>query len=304
MNAPRAIMLISGDCQLNVQPHIGGSISRLTWKDIDILRRTPDSAVASSTVRQMSCYPLVPYSNRIGNGVLMVRDKTYQLGPNFPNEPHAIHGVGWQRVWEQVGQRVLQPKREDKQLVVLTYKHTPDADWPFAFEAEQTISLANNALTLAMRTTNLDAQPMPVGLGFHPFFPIDKTTTLQSAWSGVWEMGEDKLPTKLIPIPADANFTKARGVFDWKIDNCFVGWSRRAVLNYATHQTTLSASSACSNIVCFAPNDGRNFLALEPVSNINNAFALAAKGVANTGTRLIGRGDSFDISMTIAVNSV
>ncbi len=294
MTAPRAISLVVGDCQLDLQPHIGGAISRLTWKGLDILRKTADSAIQTAAVRQMCCYPLVPFSNRIGNGVLVVRDKSYQLRPNFSNEPHAIHGVGWQRAW--------QVKREDKQRVVLTYKHTPDADWPFAFEAEQTISITNNAVTLAIRATNLDAQPMPVGLGFHPFFPIDKATTLQSDWTGVWEMGEDKLPTKLIATPAEADFAKARGVFDWKVDNCFVGWSRRAVLACATHRTIVTASSACNNIVCFAPNDGRNFIALEPVSNINNAFALAAKGVANTGTRLIGRGDSFDISMTITVD--
>jgi aldose 1-epimerase len=215
MTTPRAITLTSGECQIDVQPHIGAATSRLTWKGLDVLRKTPDAAITTSAVRQMCCYPLVPYSNRIGNGVLAVRDKTYRLRPNFPNEPHAIHGVGWQRAW--------QVKSEDKQRVVLTYKHTPDANWPFAFEAEQTIAITNNAVTLAIRTTNLDTQPMPVGLGFHPFFPIDKTTTLQSDWSGVWEMGEDKLPTKLVPPPADADFAKARGVFDWKVDNCFVG---------------------------------------------------------------------------------
>ena len=294
--SPKPIRLVLSELEIVIQPDIGAAISRLTWRGIDVLRKTPDSAIAASTVRQMCCYPLVPYSNRIGNGVLVVRDKTYQLRPNFPNEPHTIHGVGWQRVW--------QVKSEGKQRVVLTYKPTPDADWPFAFEAEQTISISNNAVTLAIRATNLDTQPMPVGLGFHPFFPIDKNTTLQSDWTGVWEMGEDKLPTKLIPTPANSDFTKARGVFDWKVDNCFVGWSRRAVLHYATHQTIVTASSACNNIVCFAPNDGRNFIALEPVSNINNAFALAAKGVANTGTRIIGRGDSFDISMTITVDAV
>ncbi|MCA2999739.1 MAG: aldose 1-epimerase [Rhodocyclaceae bacterium] len=294
MTAPRTITLVSGDCQLDLQPHIGAAISRLHWQGIDVLRKTPQAAVSTSTVRQMCCYPLVPYSNRIGNGKLVVRDKTYQLRPNFPTEPHAIHGVGWQRAW--------QINSENKQLAVLAYKHTPDADWPFAFEAEQTVSITNNAVALAIRATNLDTQPMPVGLGFHPFFPIDTATSLQSDWTGVWVMGEDKLPTELVPTPTNANFSQARGVFDWKVDNCFVGWSRRAVLTYATHRTIVTASSACNNIVCFAPSDGRNFLALEPVSNINNAFALAAKGVANTGTRLIGRGDSFDISMTITVD--
>jgi aldose 1-epimerase len=294
MTAPRGITLVSGNAQLEVQPHIGASVSRFAWKGIDILRKTPDDAIATSAVRQMCSYPLVPYSNRIGHGKLAVRDKTFQLRPNFPNEPHAIHGVGWQRAWEVM--------KQDKNSAVLRYKHTPDADWPFAFEVEQTITLADSSAEFSIRATNLDVQPMPVGLGFHPFFPIDTNTTLQSEWTGVWEMGEDKLPTKLVALPATADFTKARNVFDWKVDNCFVGWSRRAVLGYATHQTTITASSACGNVVCFAPRDGRNFIALEPVSNVINAFALAASGVPNTGARLIGRGDSFDIRMTISVD--
>ena len=64
----------------------------------------------------------------------------------------------------------------------------------------------------------------------------------------------------------------------------------------------IDASEACRQIVVFAPNDGRNFIALEPVTNINNAFALAAKGVADTGVRMLASGESFEISMTITAS--
>jgi aldose 1-epimerase len=295
MNQNAALRLTQGDLSVEVQAQIGGALSRMNWRGIDVLRKTPDTAIATPNVRQMSSYPLVPYSNRIGNAELVVGDKRLPLRKNFLPEPHAIHGLGWQRAW------TVKSRQESR--LVLALQHTSDADWPFAFEAEQTIALDNNALTLTLRATNLDGEPMPIGLGFHPFFPIDAATTLQAEWTGMWEMSDEKLPTNLVAVPTQADFRVARKVFDWKVDHCFVGWTRTAVLRYAKHTTTVSASSACNNIVCFAPNDGRNFIALEPVSNINNAFALAARGVANTGTRMIGRGDSFEVSMTIGVSA-
>ena len=113
-------------------------------------------------------------------------------------------------------------------------------------------------------------------------------------------MGPDMLPTDLIAAPYETDFRRARKVSGWKVDNCFTGWYRRAVLDYGTHRVQIDASAPCKNLVCFAPDDGRNFIALEPVTNINNAFALAARGVADTGTVLLAPGDKLDASISIA----
>jgi aldose 1-epimerase len=272
---------------------VGGAIAGMHWRDIKVLREAPAGAIDSANVRLMASYPLVPYSNRIGNARFDFRGKQYTLRANFPNEPHAIHGVGWQRAW-----KVLE---QSSRRLRLGLTHAKDQDWPFTFDVEQRFELTGDSLTLTLRATNLDDAPMPIGLGFHPFFPINAETTLQTEWRGMWEMGEDKLPTRLVGTPESADFSSPRSVSDWKVDHCFVGWSRKAILRYPTHVTTLSASAACSNVVCFAPRDGRNFIALEPVSNVNNAFTMAANGVADTGLRELGRGDSFEVSMRIAV---
>jgi aldose 1-epimerase len=117
----------------------------------------------------------------------------------------------------------------------------------------------------------------------------------------MWKMDADSLPTDLVTIPPEADYSQLRPASNWTVDNCFTGWSRRAVLDYPTHRMQIDASEACRQIVVFAPNDGRNFIALEPVTNINNAFALAAKGVAETGVRMLASGESFEMSMTISV---
>lgn len=288
------VQLESAESQLTLCPHIGASIARFTWRGHDILRRASDAAINERLVRQMGVYPLVPYSNRIGQSKLIVGEQTFALRPNFLQEPHAIHGFGWQRVWQVM--------KRTADFAELTLKHTPDADWPFACEATQLVRLSPNTLQFNLAVKNTDPRPMPAGLGFHPFFPLVPGTHLQSDWKGMWKMGTDSLPTELGPVPPEADFSQLRPVTDWKVDHCFTGWGRRVALDYPTHRVQIDASDACRQIVVFAPGDGRNFIALEPVTNINNAFALAAKGVSDTGTRVLATGETLDITMSISLS--
>ena len=293
MGLPATLQLHHTDNDVTICPDIGGTIARFNWRGQPIFRSASDAAISERVVRQMGCYPLIPYSNRIGQAELISNGQHYRLRANSPPEPHALHGFGWQRAWQVTA--------HTQNAAELTLKHTPDVDWPFACEGAQTIRLTENALHLSLAVRNTDTRAMPAGLGFHPYFSITRETTLQTGWKNMWAMGADALPTELIAIPAEADFTQPRIVDGWKIDNCFTGWSRRAVLDYPSHRVQLDASAACQQLVCFAPNDGRQFIALEPVTNINNAFALATSGVADTGAHTLAPGDAREISISILV---
>jgi aldose 1-epimerase len=295
MNAPakeNTVELVAGESRVLVCPAIGGAIARYAWRESQVLRRAPDAAIAEGQVRQMGCYPLVPYSNRIGHARLPFGNEIFTLRPNFLPEPHALHGVGWQRKW-QVG-------RQSASRVQLDLAHEPDGDWPFRFEARQELSLGENALEVRLRIANTDARPMPAGLGFHPYFTLQPGVHLQAQWQGMWKMGEDRLPTEWVPVPPESDFRQLRPVEGWKVDHCFTGWKRHALLDYPTHRVVLTASELLERIVCFAPDDGRGFIALEPVSHINNAFALAAAGRTDTGMRVLRPGERLEAAMTIA----
>jgi len=290
------VELQNAESRVSLCPEVGAAIARFTWRGYDILRRAPDSAIEEGLVRQMGMYPLVPYSNRIGRAELLVGNQSYPLRPNFPGEPHAIHGIGWQRAW--------QVSRRTADSAELELKHDGDVDWPFDCEARQMVRLRADALEIDLAVKNCGARPMPAGLGFHPYFPLLPATQLQTGWVGMWAMDADALPTLLAAVSPQADFSRRRPVAGWKVDNCFTGWSRRAVLDYPTHRVQIDASDACRHMVAFAPDDGRNFIALEPVTNINNAFALAARGVADTGTRLLAGGESLKISMSLTLSAV
>ena len=63
----------------------------------------------------------------------------------------------------------------------------------------------------------------------------------------------------------------------------------------------MSSGKDVSRFVCFVPDDGRPIIALEPVTHVNNAVALEARGVRDTGMRWLAPGEAISLSIAIAV---
>ena len=287
------LILRQGDAELLLCPQIGASIARLTWRGRDILRPIPDAAIGEGNVRRMGAFPLLPYSNRIGHGRLLVNGVTFPLRANFAPEPHTVHGFGWQRVW--------QIAESDAVSARLTLQHTPDDDWPFACEGAQSVSLLNDAVTINLSLTNRDHRRMPAGLGFHPYFPLTDQLTLQSEWQSMWRMNEESLPVGTEKPPAEADFARARAVAGWRIDNCFSGWNRTALLDYQTHSVKIHASDNCNHVICYIPPDGRKLIAVEPVTHVNNALQLRAAGEKSVDMHWLAPGETMEIAMTLTM---
>ncbi|MBU6194830.1 MAG: aldose 1-epimerase, partial [Burkholderiales bacterium] len=157
-----------------LRPDLGGSLTGLWWNDVPVLRSMEPEALTGP--RQSACYALLPYSNRIGHCRFDWLGSAYTTRQNFGDHPHSLHGVGWQRSWEVLA--------ADESAITLGLTHAPDADWPFAFEARQTLTLeVADAPALAsaaqrphamlhwlIEVRNTDPRIQPVGLGWHPYF--------------------------------------------------------------------------------------------------------------------------------------
>ena len=278
--------LSCGDMQVEVRPDLGASIERFVWRGIDIFRPVP----ADSSVREMGYFPLTPYSNRIGHGHLPGQG---QLRLNVLPQPHSLHGFGWERTWQVVSHA--------PHALQMSLTHASNEDWPFDCEKRCEITLDDAALQVRLTLRNTDARSMPVGLGFHPFFPIDPATRLITQVSGMWQT-ENWLPVRHLALSEqDLAFTTGQqGVVDWTVDNCFTGWNGSAMLDYANHCVTISADPACGFLQCFQPGDGRPFISLEPISHVPNAHQLAEQGHTATGLRWLASGESFSVGMRIA----
>ncbi|MDF2642669.1 MAG: aldose 1-epimerase family protein, partial [Pseudomonas sp.] len=155
------LTLEDGLTRLTVAPDIGGSI--VNWSVLasgqPLLRPNDDDALAAGTPRRLACYPLAPWSNRIGNGGFDTPDGWLALQPNSPNDALPIHGSAWQQPWDVV--------EHSAEHIVLRL----DSRIPFAYRAQLRYSLSGGQLSIELSTTHLDSRPAWHGLGLHPYLP-------------------------------------------------------------------------------------------------------------------------------------
>jgi aldose 1-epimerase len=268
-----------------IEPRLGGCITGLWLDGVPVLRSQPAANLASA--REAGSYPLVPFSNRIAQATLLWQGTQHPLVRNNGAEPHAIHGVGWQRPWQVLD--------SEGPFAMLAYEHKADTGWPFAFDSSQTLRLKGNALEMTLSITNQSPQPAPAGLGWHPFFVKRPRSRVSFDATGRWEMGTDKLPTVHIPskgLDIDC------ALLD--VDHCFDGWAGTVHLRDEVLHTRITSN--LSRLVVFT-NNARDFVAVEPVSHVNNAVNRVAAGgdAAAMGLQILQPGESMTAQMAIEV---
>ena len=276
MNPP--LLLTAGPLRCEIVPELGACIAGLWLGDVPVLRSPGAGGLTSA--RLSGNYPLVPFSNRISQATLTWNGTSHPLVKNFGDEPHAIHGVGWQRPWS-----VLDASEQFA--------------WPFAFDTSQAFRLTADALELSLSITNQSAKPTPVGLGWHPYFVKRAHSHVSFEATGRWEMDTLKLPTHRTPsLGLDVD---CAGL---EIDNCFDGWRGEVHLRDETLHTRVA--SKLKNLVVFT-NDRQNTIAIEPVSHVNNEVDLLARGVATAealGIQVLQPGESMTCKMGIQVRAL
>ena len=289
MTAPPLLHLHAGPFALTLCPEVGGGLVRAEGWGEELLRPARDVAVDERDPLRLACYVLIPFSNRVRDAQFFFEGQTYRLARNFGSEPHAIHGNGWQRAWHVA-------QASDREAV-LALSHDPARDgaaaWPFAYDAEQVYRLTDDGFAVELRLTNRDRRRMPAGLGLHPFFPLTPATRLTARLGGVWQSDAQKLPASHTSLPPAWDFAGGQPVAALSVDNCFTGWDQSATVDWPDRHLRLAieASSDLRSLVIFVPQ-AHDYFCVEPVSNINDAFNLAAQGVADTGLIVLAPGET------------
>ncbi|MEO7761976.1 MAG: aldose 1-epimerase [Casimicrobiaceae bacterium] len=281
-----------------VSPGLGGSLAYFGTADVqafDFVRPTPVRAYADQNVRASAGYPLLPYSNRIGNGRFRFEGVDYLLDINSPIPIHPIHGLGWIREWTVAS--------TSANRVELTLGHittgAADRAWPWSFTATQTFDLDDDRLQWSLTLTNRDTRPMPAGIGMHPFFPKPPQTEVQFATKAVWHNDVRMLPTTRTEVVPEWDFKSLRQVGDLAVDNCFAGWSRTAQIVWPDrgYSLAIEASEVLGHLVVFT-SPTRDSIALEPISHANNAVNLAAP-FDDTGLVILAPGEMLSGNFTM-----
>jgi len=298
-SAASTLTLVAGRARAVVVPAVGGSLASFTRDEREVLQSAASAALDGGDVLGMACYPLVPYSNRIAHGRLDFDGDTHLLAHGLPGVPHAIHGVGWQRPWQVAG--------AEASRVRLVLEHTGAGDaarqWPWPFRAEHELALVVDgdgvALVASLAVENTGGSRFPCGLGWHPFFPRDPSTTLSFLAQGMWHNDETGLPLRC-SRPEPWGFARPRTLAGVALDNVFAGWSGSAQLAAPARglAIALDASAACRHLVVYTPADGRS-VAIEPVTHVTDAFNRAAQGEPDTGMQVLLPGARMSATLRI-----
>jgi len=273
--------LHAGALRLALRPDLGGSIAGLWHRDAPVLRSVEPAALTGA--RESGCYPLLPYSNRLGFRHFRWKGREYTTAPNFDGSPHSLHGVGWLRPWDIVSSSAVE--------VVLGLRHDADADWPFPFEARQYFTLTPHSMSVQMVFTNTGEVAQPVGLGWHPYFPKRARSRLHVELSDRWDADVNQLPIRKVAQPGiDSDLAHL------DFDNCFEGW--RGPARIRDERFSLQLTSSLPYLVVFTPQD-RDYFCVEPVSHVSNAIHMADP--AAHGMRSVGPGESIDAAMTLEI---
>lgn len=273
--------LHAGNLRLAVRADLGGSIAGLWHGHTPVLRSTEPAGLSGA--RQAGCYPLVPYSNRLAYRRFHWQGRDYSTAPNFDDNPHSVHGVGWLRPWALVSRQEAQAE--------LCYRHVPDAHWPFAFEARQRFTLTAKALVVTLAVTNTADVAQPIGLGWHPYFPKRARSHLRMAVNARWDPDAMQLPARRVAQQGIDDAVDAL-----RLDHCFDGWSGEACLD--DEVLSLRLRSNLTRLVVYTPPD-KAYYCVEPVSHVSDA--IHAPDPVAAGLCVLSPGERCEASMTLDI---
>jgi aldose 1-epimerase len=279
------------DTRVSIAPSIGNIAFRMTVKGHDVLRWPHADMTAFKANPNQTGIPFMgPWINRLDEQAFYANGKRYPFDMSLGNVRGTIpiHGFltatsEWRLVSVDAGR--------DRATVTsrLEFFRHPAwmKQWPFAHTIEMTHTLHDGVLEVMTTVTNMSAEPMPVSIGFHPYFQL--TDSPRNDWTisiGArthLKLTENKLPTGETE-PIGAPYTGGVPLRDYDIDDGFADLVRDA-----QGRATMSVMGKAQRLdVQFGPNyraavvwslKPHSFICFEPMAAITNALNLAEKGI-------------------------
>ena len=150
------VQLADDDIEVVILPEVGARLHRLRVRGHDLLRTPADLSDHLRDPFRWGAYVMAPWCNRVEAGPVRAGSRLISPGANFP-DGSAIHGQVYARPWQQLG--------DGKFLI-----SAGGDGWPWEYEVGLRIQIANRSLWIEQTLTNLAVDPMPAGLGLHPWF--------------------------------------------------------------------------------------------------------------------------------------
>lgn len=243
---------------------------------------------------------LAPFANRLDEQAFYANGRKYNFDMELGNVRGAIpiHGfLSGATDW------TLVDARADAKAAWVTsrleFYRNPQymQQFPFAHVITMTYRLADGALEVRTRLDNLSREPMPVAIGFHPYFQLTEGTrqdwTLSIGARTHWLLAPNLIPTgETEPITRRLADPSRVPLKDLSLDDVFTDLERdangRATVSIkgATQQLDVLVGPKFKTVLVYLPpltSAGqaltRGSVAIEPMAGITNAMNLAHKGL-------------------------
>jgi aldose 1-epimerase len=238
----------SGAVEVTVLPEIGARLHRLRAFGHDLLHSPDDPATHRADPFFGGAYVMAPWCNRLDASPTDVGGRQVELEANFPDGT-AIHGQVYARPWT---------RRDDGSLHV----SAGGDGWPWQYEVTQRIAVHEQTVRIGLALRNGSAEPMPAGLGLHPWFRRPLSVAIRAA-----EVYPDNLVTGSASQPVSGAWDlRAMGEMAPDLDATWVRLEEPPV-ELAWPEIGVAATmrlSAPTRCIVAASPAGRDAVAVEP----------------------------------------
>lgn len=233
---------------------------------------------------------LAPWANRMADAGFWADGKRYAFEPQLgtvhvDQNGIAIHGMlTASDLWQVTALGADQESAHVTSRLQFWKYPTLMANWPFAQEYEMTYTLREGALEVSTQVTNLSAKPMPLSIGFHPYFNIPDVPRSETSIH---------IPARL-HVETDSHLVATGemksvdladriSLKDRTFDDGFTGLKRDSK-GYATFSVDAGPKRIevvygpkYQVAVIYAP-PGQDFVCFEPMTAVTNGVNLAHEG--------------------------
>ncbi|MET0404060.1 MAG: aldose epimerase [Cystobacter sp.] len=149
------MVLTDGDCVARIVPERGALVSHFAVGGEELLFLDESTLTDPGKNVRGGIPVLFPSPGVVPGGTYRVEGRDH---------PMRRHGFARDLAWE------VRARDNARAELVLGNSPQTQREFPWRFEARLTVSVSNRALRLAFAVENQDIQPLPLHLGYHPYF--------------------------------------------------------------------------------------------------------------------------------------